>query len=133
MRGVAPGRTRRLFRHRPAPRRGITAGSHGVPAIAAIAARPLNLQEIGISEPAVKPPLTIRVHTHGNVAIVANDGGLVAGTALSAGPVLLDRVPQGHTVGLVDIAADAPEQRYGIPIGIALKSISAGSWAPAVG
>ena len=33
-------------------------------------------------EPALKPPLTIRMHAHDNVAIVANDGGLAAGTAL---------------------------------------------------
>ena len=79
-------------------------------------------------EPALNLPLTIRMHAHDNVAIVANDGGLVAGTALQAGPVLLDRVPQGHKVALVDIAAEAPVLRYGIPIGFALKAIPAGSW-----
>ncbi len=38
-----------------------------------------------------------------------------------------DRVPQGHKVALVDLAADAPVLRYGIPIGYALKVIPAGS------
>jgi galactarate dehydratase len=73
-------------------------------------------------------PLTIRMHERDNVAIVANEGGLPAGTALPSGPVLCDRVPQGHKVALVDIAADAPVLRYGIAIGYALKDIPAGSW-----
>jgi len=73
-------------------------------------------------------PLTIRMHERDNVAIVANDGGLAAGSVLPSGLVLRDRVPQGHKVALADIAADAPVQRYGIPIGHALKDISAGSW-----
>jgi len=73
-------------------------------------------------------PLTIRMNERDNVAIVANDGGLAAGTALPAGPVLVDRVPQGHKVALVDIAEGAAVLRYGIPIGHALKAIPAGSW-----
>ena len=73
-------------------------------------------------------PLTIRMHERDNVAIVANDGGLAAGTALPCGLVLCDRVPQGHKVALVDITADAPVLRYGIAIGHALKDIRAGSW-----
>ncbi len=73
-------------------------------------------------------PLTIRMHERDNVAIVANDGGLPAGSVLPSGLVLRDRVPQGHKVALVDIAADAPVHRYGIPIGHALKDIAAGSW-----
>ena len=73
-------------------------------------------------------PLTIRMHERDNVAIVANDGGLPAGSVLPSGLVLRDRVPQGHKVALQDIAAGAPVQRYGIPIGFALKDIAAGSW-----
>ena len=42
--------------------------------------------------------------------------------------MLVDKVPQGHKVALLDIAADAPVLRYGIPIGHALKDIAAGSW-----
>ena len=78
--------------------------------------------------PGVRPPHTIRMHALDNVAIVANDGGLAAGTTLPGGLALVDRVPQGHKVALVDLAADAPVLRYGIPIGYALKAIPAGSW-----
>ncbi len=75
-----------------------------------------------------KPPLTICMHERDNVAIVANDGGLAAGTVLASGLVLVDRVPQGHKVALCDIASDAPVLRYGISIGSALRVIPAGSW-----
>ncbi len=78
--------------------------------------------------PTVKPPLTIRMNERDNVAIVANDGGLPAGTVMATGLTLVDRVPQGHKVALTDIAAGAPVLRYGIPIGYALKDIAAGSW-----
>ena len=73
-------------------------------------------------------PLTIRMHADDNVAIVANDGGLAAGTALPGGPVLRDRVPQGHKVALVDLPRGGAVLRYGIPIGHALDDIPAGSW-----
>ncbi len=73
-------------------------------------------------------PHTIRMHALDNVAIVANNGGLAEGTTLPCGLTLIDRVPQGHKVALVDLAADAPVLRYGIPIGYALKAIPAGSW-----
>ena len=73
-------------------------------------------------------PLTIRMHADDNVAIVANDGGLAAGSVLADGLQLRDRVPQGHKVALVDIAAGAPVRRYGITIGAALQTIVAGSW-----
>jgi len=82
--------------------------------------------ETGMTMPSA--PLTIRMHALDNVAIVANDGGLAAGTALPGGLVLVDRVPQGHKVALVDLTADAPVLRYGIPIGYTLKAIPAGSW-----
>jgi len=75
-----------------------------------------------------RPPLTIRMHADDNVAIVANDGGLEAGVMLPGGLLLRDRVPQGHKVALVDIAAGAPVKRYGIAIGHAVKDIAAGSW-----
>ena len=80
------------------------------------------------SAASTRPPLTIRMHVSDNVAIVANDGGLAAGTTLAGGPVLRDRVPQGHKVALVDIAAGAPVLRYGVAIGHALQDIAAGSW-----
>ena len=73
-------------------------------------------------------PHTIRMHARDNVAIVANDGGLPAGTVLSDGLMLRDQVPQGHKVALVDVPAEAPVWRYGVVIGYALKNIAAGSW-----
>ena len=76
----------------------------------------------------VQAPLTIRMHALDNVAIVANDGGLAAGTVLADGLVLLERVPQGHKVALLALPAGSPVLRYGIPIGHALQDIPAGSW-----
>ena len=81
----------------------------------------------GVDSPA-RLPHTIRMHLLDNVAIVANDGGLPAGTVLPSGLKLVDKVPQGHKVALVDLAAHTPVLRYGIPIGYALKDIPAGSW-----
>ena len=62
-------------------------------------------------------PHTIRMHALDNVAIVANDGGLTAGTVLDNGLVLVDKVPQGHKAALKDLAVGAPVLRYGIAIG----------------
>ncbi|MEP7083866.1 MAG: UxaA family hydrolase, partial [Betaproteobacteria bacterium] len=73
-------------------------------------------------------PLTISMHERDNVAIVANDGGLPAGTQLASGLTLRDHVPQGHKVALVDMAEGAPIVRYNVPIGYAKKAIAAGSW-----
>jgi galactarate dehydratase len=81
-------------------------------------------QEITVST----QPHTIRMNERDNVAIVANDGGLDAGTVLPGGLQLVDRVPQGHKVALVPITAGAAVLRYGIPIGHALKDIPAGAW-----
>jgi len=68
------------------------------------------------------------MHDADNVAIVANDGGLAAGTVLAEGITLVDRVPQGHKVALVDIAHGGAVVRYGVPIGYAKQAIRAGSW-----
>ena len=73
-------------------------------------------------------PLTIKMNDQDNVAIVANPGGLPAGTALANGLVLKDAVPQGHKVALSDLSAKSAVVRYGIPIGYASKDIPAGSW-----
>ncbi|MFO1314909.1 MAG: galactarate dehydratase [Burkholderiales bacterium] len=75
-----------------------------------------------------RPPLCITMRDGDNVAIVANDGGLPAGTALPSGLVLRERVPQAHKVALVDIARGAAVRRYGVTIGTALDAIPAGSW-----
>lgn len=81
-----------------------------------------------MDQPAARPPHTIRMHDADNVAIVANDGGLPAGTVLPEGLVLKDHVPQGHKVALVNLAEGAVVRRYDVPIGYAAKPIAAGSW-----
>jgi galactarate dehydratase len=74
------------------------------------------------------PPLSIKMHEADNVAIVANDGGLPAGTVMPSGLRLVDRVPQGHKVALVDIPEGAAVRRYNVAIGHATHAIPAGSW-----
>ena len=51
----------------------------------------------------LQKPLTISMHERDNVAIVANDRGLPAGTQFPSGLTLCEHVPQGHKVALVDI------------------------------
>jgi galactarate dehydratase len=41
---------------------------------------------------------------------------------------LTDKVPQGHKLALVDIAAGEPVRRYNVAIGYAMRDIAAGSW-----
>lgn len=75
-----------------------------------------------------RKPLHILMHPADNVAIVANDGGLPAGTRFDSGLELREKVPQGHKVALVDIPSGAAVRRYDVPIGYALQDIPAGSW-----
>ena len=78
------------------------------------------------------PPVLIRMHPSDNVAIVANDGGLPAGTLLADGPgqglSLREAVPQGHKLALRDIAAGEAVLRYNVPVGFAREAIAAGRW-----
>ncbi|MFO1228445.1 galactarate dehydratase [Roseateles sp.] len=79
----------------------------------------------------VSAPLCIRVHPSDNVAVVANDGGLPAGTRLPdefGGLSLLEAVPQGHKVLLADQPEGAEIRRYGVVIGRLLAALPAGSW-----
>lgn len=73
-------------------------------------------------------PLYIKVHDNDNVAIVANDGGQPAGTVFSDGLTLLDHVPQGHKVALVDLKENDAIIRYDVVIGYAVRPIPRGSW-----
>jgi galactarate dehydratase len=75
-----------------------------------------------------RTPLSIRMHEHDNVAIIANNGGLPAGTEFPSGLKMCEHVPQGHKVALVDIAEGGPVLRYNVAIGYAKKAIPAGSW-----
>ncbi len=73
-------------------------------------------------------PILIRMDPRDNVAIVANDGGLPAGTVLPDGLVLVDRVPQGHKVALADLAAGEAVRRYDVVIGRTTQALPRGSW-----
>ena len=73
-------------------------------------------------------PLYITMHPQDNVAIIANDGGLPAGTIFPSGLTLTGHVPQGHKVALEPIAKDAAVRRYNVTIGYALQDLPAGSW-----
>ena len=73
-------------------------------------------------------PLYIKVHTFDNVAIIVNEGGLMAGTAFADGLVLREHVPQGHKVALIDFAPGQDIIRYGEVIGQARQPIRRGSW-----
>ncbi|CAB3928021.1 galactarate dehydratase [Achromobacter deleyi] len=73
-------------------------------------------------------PVLIQIHPQDNVAIVANDGGLPAGTTLPDGLVLVDTVPQGHKVALQDLAEGEAVRRYNVVVGYAAKALPRGSW-----
>ena len=73
-------------------------------------------------------PLHIRMHAADNVAIVANDGGLPAGTEFADGLRLVDHIPQGHKVALEDLAEGDVVRRYNVVIGYALQALPRGSW-----
>ncbi|HEY6135766.1 MAG TPA: galactarate dehydratase [Rubrivivax sp.] len=81
-----------------------------------------------MAETTTRTPLYITMHPGDNVAIVANDGGLPAGTRFESGLTLVDKVPQGHKVALVDLAAGDAVLRYNVAIGRAARAIPAGSW-----
>jgi galactarate dehydratase len=68
------------------------------------------------------------MHENDNVAIVVNDGGLPAGTVFPDGLTLVEAVPQGHKVALVDLAQGDAVIRYNVTIGRAAKAIPKGSW-----
>ncbi|GAA4347834.1 galactarate dehydratase [Variovorax defluvii] len=73
-------------------------------------------------------PLYIAMHERDNVAIVANEGGLPAGTVFPSGLTLVEKVPQAHKVALADIPEGGEVRRYDVVIGYALRPIAAGSW-----
>ena len=73
-------------------------------------------------------PVLIKIHPQDNVAIVANEGGLPAGTVLPDGLQLVDTVPQGHKVALADLAEGDAVVRYNVVVGFAAKALPRGSW-----
>ena len=79
-------------------------------------------------EPAARSPVHITMHPNDNVAIVANDGGLPAGTRFPSGLTLHESIPQGHKLALIDLPAGAAVVRYNVTIGRAARAIAAGCW-----
>lgn len=73
-------------------------------------------------------PRLVKMHDDDNVAVVANDGGLPAGTTVSQGLVLAQGVPQGHKVALTDLAPGDAVRRYNVVIGYARQALPRGSW-----
>lgn len=72
-------------------------------------------------------PRLIRINPADNVAVVANDGGLRAGTEV-ADLVLAERIPQAHKVALMALPAGTPVRRYDVVIGHTRVDIPAGGW-----
>ncbi len=64
----------------------------------------------------------IKVHDTDNVAIIVNDNGLKAGTRFPDGLELIEHIPQGHKVALLDIPANGEIIRYGEVIGYAARN-----------
>ena len=69
-----------------------------------------------------------KVHQTDNVAIIVNARGLKAGTRFPAGLTLIEHIPQGHKVALIDIPVRGEIIRYGEVIGYAVRDIPQGSW-----
>lgn len=70
----------------------------------------------------------VQMNPADNVVIIAQTGGLPAGTQLQNGPVLQEHVPQGHKVNIHDLAAGDPVRRYNVIIAYAKHDLPAGSW-----
>lgn len=70
----------------------------------------------------------IKMHLADNVAVVVTDGGLPAGTEISAGIKLVENIPQAHKVALQKISKGEAVIRYNVAIGYAKDDIAAGSW-----
>ncbi len=73
-------------------------------------------------------PHYIRVHAQDNVAIVANEGGLPAGSQFDSGLTLREAIPEAHKVALFAIAQSEPIIRYGVVDWLCQAPIEPGSW-----
>jgi len=72
--------------------------------------------------------MIIKIHHSDNVAIVADAGGLPSGHRFEDGLTLVDDVPQGHKVALVNFGKGDPIIRYGETIGYAAQPVVRGRW-----
>jgi len=73
-------------------------------------------------------PRYIRAHECDNVAVVVNEGGLLAGARFASGLELREAIPETHKVALADLAQGDAIVRYGVTIGHANRAIARGSW-----
>ncbi|MDR1744242.1 MAG: galactarate dehydratase [Planctomycetota bacterium] len=73
-------------------------------------------------------PRYLKLRDIDNVAVVANAGGLPAGSVFPDGLTLTEAVPQAHKVALRDLAEGEAIVRYGVAIGYALEKIPQGAW-----
>ena len=73
-------------------------------------------------------PRRLQLRDIDNVAVIANSGGLPAGTRFDDGLELLEAIPQAHKVALADIPKDGRIIRYGVTIGYANQDIPRGCW-----
>jgi galactarate dehydratase len=70
----------------------------------------------------------IRVNPRDNVAILVHPEGVAPGDLLPDGLVARERIPQSHKIALHNLEPGEPVLRYGQPIGLANRSIPAGTW-----
>lgn len=70
----------------------------------------------------------IRISESDNVGIASGEDGLHKGIRLENGVTVIQHIPMGHKVALVDIDKGESIVRYGHAIGFAAKAIRAGEW-----
>ncbi len=73
-------------------------------------------------------PRVLKLREIDTVAVVANAGGLPAGTRFDDGLTLVEAVPQAHKIALRDLAEGEAVIRYGVAIGYASEWIPRGAW-----
>lgn len=73
-------------------------------------------------------PIVIITSENDNVGIVTNPNGLPYGTVLKNGIRLVQNVPSGHKVALIEIGKGKRIIRYGQTIGFATAPIAQGEW-----
>ena len=74
------------------------------------------------------PTSIIKTTSEDNVAIVVQEAGLPAGTSIIENIVLVEQIPFGHKVALIDFAIGDAILRYGQTIGYASQPIQKGEW-----
>ncbi|MBV9590227.1 MAG: altronate dehydratase [Hyphomicrobiales bacterium] len=73
----------------------------------------------------IRHPRVIRLHADDNVVVAVDQ---VAAGSLAQGIAATERVPRGHKMASLPIAAGDPVRKFGQIIGFASKSIAPGEW-----